>query len=192
MPTSGARSRPRPSRTSSAQKACPSPSTRGGSAPKARLPHDVWRVEAVALGQGQEPLEAGGVQGVAAREEDDGRSVLRAEGDDVRVAEARADGQKASRDPARPKPRRRAPGSRPRPRAFCRWIRAEHPPREEPIRPVSVAGVPRPRPLWTKAEVRKVFVLWSIYTPLKQEYTAFVAWPSRRRVKAQESCLPSS
>jgi hypothetical protein len=33
--------------------------------------------------------------------------------------------------------------------------------------------------------------MWSIYTPLKQEYTAFVAWPSRRRVKAQESYLPS-
>jgi len=40
--------------------------------------------------------------------------------------------------------------------------------------------------------VREVFVLLSIYTPLKQEYTAFVAWPSPRRVKAQESCLPSS
>ena len=93
MPTSGARSRPRPSRTSSAQKACPSPFDEGRVCAKARLPHDVWRVEAVALGQGQEPLEAGGVQGVAAREEDDGRSVLRAEGDDVRVAEARADGQ---------------------------------------------------------------------------------------------------
>jgi hypothetical protein len=34
-----------------------------------------------------------GVQGVAAREEDDGRGALRAEGDDVRVAEARADSQ---------------------------------------------------------------------------------------------------
>ena len=72
----------------------PVPLRRGaGLRTKARLPHDVWRVEAVALGQGQEPLEAGGVQGVAAREEDDGRSVLGAEGDDVRVAEARADGQ---------------------------------------------------------------------------------------------------
>jgi hypothetical protein len=30
------------------------------------------------------------------------------------------------------------------------------------------------------------FVLWSIYTPLKQEYTAFVAWLRDRCVKAQE------
>ena len=36
------------------------------------------------------------------------------------------------------------------------------------------------------------FVLWSIYTPLKQYYTAFVAWPSRRCVKVQDSYLPSS
>jgi hypothetical protein len=72
----------------------PVPLRRGaGLRTKARLPHDVGRVEAVALGQGQEPLEAGGVQGVAAREEDDGRGALRAEGDDVRVAEARADSQ---------------------------------------------------------------------------------------------------
>jgi len=35
-------------------------------------------------------------------------------------------------------------------------------------------------------------VLWSIYTPLKQEFTAFVAWPSQRCVKAQDSYLPSS
>jgi hypothetical protein len=34
-------------------------------------------------------------------------------------------------------------------------------------------------------------VLWSIYTPLEQVYTAFVAWPSRRCVKAQDSYLPS-
>src|SRR5215213_2792443 len=72
----------------------PVPLRRGaGLRTQARLPHDVGRVEAVALGQGQEPLEAGGVQGVAAREEDDRRGVLRAEGDNVRVAEARADGQ---------------------------------------------------------------------------------------------------
>ena len=37
-----------------------------------------------------------------------------------------------------------------------------------------------------------VMVLWSIYTPLKQEFTAFVAWPSQRCVKAQDSYLPSS
>jgi hypothetical protein len=35
------------------------------------------------------------------------------------------------------------------------------------------------------------FVLWSIYTPLKQEYTAFVAWLRDRCVKAQDSYLPS-
>ena len=29
-------------------------------------------------------------------------------------------------------------------------------------------------------------MLWSIYTPLKQEYTAFVAWLRDRCVKAQE------
>jgi hypothetical protein len=57
------------------------------------LAYDVGRVEAAALGQRQEPLQAGGVQGVAAREEHDGRSALRAESEDVRVAEARADGQ---------------------------------------------------------------------------------------------------
>jgi hypothetical protein len=34
-------------------------------------------------------------------------------------------------------------------------------------------------------------VLWSIYTPLKQEYTAFVAWLRDRCVKAQDSYLPS-
>ena len=72
----------------------PVPLRRGaGLRTKARLAYDVGRVEAVALGQRQEPLQAGGVQGVAAREEDDGRGVLRAEGDDVRVAEARADSQ---------------------------------------------------------------------------------------------------
>jgi hypothetical protein len=37
-----------------------------------------------------------------------------------------------------------------------------------------------------------VMVLWSKYTPLKQEYTAFVAWPSRRCVKVQDNYLPSS
>jgi hypothetical protein len=72
----------------------PIPLGRGASLrTKARLAYDVGRVEAVALGQRQEPLQAGGVQGVAAREEDDGRGVLRAESEDVRVAEARADGQ---------------------------------------------------------------------------------------------------
>jgi hypothetical protein len=35
-------------------------------------------------------------------------------------------------------------------------------------------------------------VLWSIYTPLKQEYTAFVAWLTDRCVKAHDSYLPSS
>ena len=35
-------------------------------------------------------------------------------------------------------------------------------------------------------------MLWSIYTPLKQEYTAFVAWLRDRCVKAQDSYLPSS
>jgi hypothetical protein len=60
---------------------------------KAGLPHDVGRVEAVALRQRQKPLEAGGVQGVGARQEDRGRGTLGPEGDDVRVAEARADGQ---------------------------------------------------------------------------------------------------
>jgi hypothetical protein len=58
---------------------------------KAGLAHYVGRVDAVAFGQGQEPLEAGGVQGVGSREEDDGRGALGAEGEDVRVAEARAD-----------------------------------------------------------------------------------------------------
>jgi hypothetical protein len=57
------------------------------------LAYDVWRVEAVALGQRQEPFQAGGVQCVGSRQEDDGRGVLRAESEDVRVAEARADGQ---------------------------------------------------------------------------------------------------
>jgi hypothetical protein len=72
----------------------PVPLGRGASLrTKARLAYDVGRVEAVALGQRQEPLQAGGVQGVAAREEDDGRGALRAESEDVRVAEARADGQ---------------------------------------------------------------------------------------------------
>jgi hypothetical protein len=41
-------------------------------------------------------------------------------------------------------------------------------------------------------EVRAVLVLLSTYTPLKQEYAACVAWPCRRRVKAQYSYLPSS
>ena len=140
MPTSGARSRPRPSRTSSAQKACPSPSTRGGSAHQGPVAPRCLARRGGGARPRAEPLEAGGVQGVAAREEDDGRSVLGAEGDDVRVTESRADGKPPSLDPARPKPRRRAPGSRPRPRAFCRWIRRGAPPREEPIRPVSVAG----------------------------------------------------
>jgi hypothetical protein len=57
------------------------------------LAYDVGRVEAVALGQRQEPLQAGGVQCVGSRQEDDGRGALRAESEDVRVAEARADGQ---------------------------------------------------------------------------------------------------
>src|SRR5215211_9489743 len=34
-------------------------------------------------------------------------------------------------------------------------------------------------------------VPWSTYTPLKQEYAAVVAWPRPRRVKAQDSYLPS-
>ena len=37
-----------------------------------------------------------------------------------------------------------------------------------------------------------VMALWSIFTPLKQEYTAFVAWPSRRCEKALDRYLPSS
>jgi hypothetical protein len=41
-------------------------------------------------------------------------------------------------------------------------------------------------------EVRAVLAQLSTYTPLKQEYAACVAWPSRRRVKAQYSYLPSS
>src|SRR5829696_2885066 len=60
---------------------------------KAGVPHDVGRIEAVALSQGQEPVEAGGVQGVVARQEDRGRGALGTEGDDVRVTEARCDGQ---------------------------------------------------------------------------------------------------
>ena len=59
----------------------------------AGLAYDVWRLDAVALGQGQKPLEASGVQGVASRQEDEGRGALGAEGEDVCVAEARADGQ---------------------------------------------------------------------------------------------------
>jgi hypothetical protein len=35
-------------------------------------------------------------------------------------------------------------------------------------------------------------LLLSTYTPLTQEYAVFVAWPSRRRVKAQDSYLSSS
>jgi hypothetical protein len=42
------------------------------------------------------------------------------------------------------------------------------------------------------SEVPAVFVLWGTYTPLKQEYAAFVAWLRDRRVKAQDSYLPSS
>src|SRR5918996_1903527 len=66
-----------------------------GAALRARpgLAHDVGRVEAVALDQRQEPLQAGGIESVASRQEDDGRGALGAEGDDVRVAEARTDGQ---------------------------------------------------------------------------------------------------
>jgi hypothetical protein len=72
----------------------PIPLGRGASLrTKARLAYDVGRVEAVALGQRQEPLQAGGVQCVGSRQEDDGRGALRAESEDVRVAEARADGQ---------------------------------------------------------------------------------------------------
>jgi hypothetical protein len=72
----------------------PAPLGRGASLrTKARLAYDVWRVEAVAFGQGQEPLQAGGVQGVTSRQEDDGRGALSAESEDVRVAQARADGQ---------------------------------------------------------------------------------------------------
>ena len=56
------------------------------------MAYDVWRIEAVALGQRHKPLQAGGVQGVGSRQEDDGRGALRAESEDVRVAEARADG----------------------------------------------------------------------------------------------------
>jgi hypothetical protein len=37
----------------------------------------------------------------------------------------------------------------------------------------------------------KPLVLLGIYTPLAREYAAFVAWPSRRRVKAQDRYLPS-
>ncbi|CAA9405430.1 MAG: hypothetical protein AVDCRST_MAG55-900 [uncultured Rubrobacteraceae bacterium] len=59
----------------------------------ARLADDVGRVEAAATRQRQEPYEAGGVQEVAAREEHHGWGVLGAEGEDVGVAEARADGQ---------------------------------------------------------------------------------------------------
>src|SRR5215207_10075241 len=43
---------------------------------KTGVPHDVGRIEAVALCQGQEPLQAGGVQCVVARQEDGGRSAL--------------------------------------------------------------------------------------------------------------------
>jgi hypothetical protein len=42
------------------------------------------------------------------------------------------------------------------------------------------------------SEVPAVFVLWGTYTPLKQEYTVLVTWPRDRRVKAQDSYLPSS
>ena len=59
----------------------------------ARLTDDVGRVEAVALRQRQEPLKAGGVQEVAARQEDRGRGALVSDRDHVGVAEARADGQ---------------------------------------------------------------------------------------------------
>jgi hypothetical protein len=63
----------------------------------------------------------------------------------------------------------------------------------------SVTSVPYPSFLkMAKVELDGVlrssggFVLWSIYTPLKQEYTAFVAWLTDRRVKAHDSYLPSS
>src|SRR5215212_9285367 len=59
----------------------------------ARLADDVWRVEAVALGQRQKPLKAGGIQGVGSRQEDDGRGVLGSYRQDVGVAEACADCQ---------------------------------------------------------------------------------------------------
>jgi hypothetical protein len=59
----------------------------------ARLTDDVRRVEAVALRQRQEPLKAGGVQEVAARQEDRGRGALVSDRDHVGVAEACADGQ---------------------------------------------------------------------------------------------------
>src|SRR5215210_2495291 len=59
----------------------------------ARLADDVGRVEAVALSQGQEPLQAGGIQGVGARQEDDGRGVLGSYRQDVGFAQARADSQ---------------------------------------------------------------------------------------------------
>jgi hypothetical protein len=108
---------------------------------KAGLPYDVGCVEAVALGQGQEPLEAGGVQGVASRQEDDGRCALGAEGEDVRVAEARPNGQALV---AETQPGERLLVERPELGLalgrFVDGLGRGYLQREKPTRPVSVAG----------------------------------------------------
>ncbi|MDQ3286503.1 MAG: hypothetical protein M3P92_12555, partial [Actinomycetota bacterium] len=55
---------------------------------QARLPHNIGRTEAVVLGQRKKPIQAGGVQEVAARKEQRGRGALGSERDDVGIAEA--------------------------------------------------------------------------------------------------------